>query len=135
MLKRVFVYGTLRQDLGEDMSLASEGNAVGLGQIPGLMYSINGWYPGVVPPEPQASGELPQVTGQVLDFEPLDDYEWVTQLRTFDAYEGVPALYTRNRVMVTLDDGSKIPAYVYYFVNQSSLTKDRLVESGDWADV
>lgn len=130
MLKQLFVYGTLRQDLNEPTIDAGE--PIGLGWIPGLMYDINGWYPGVVPP---VEGEDTKVRGQVLTFESLDDAAWKKQLALFDTYEGVPYLYNRNEVEVTLDDGTLTDAFVYYFTNSNRADMYAPVPTGDWADV
>lgn len=124
--QRLFVYGTLRRD--RDMQhtrFSQDGEVLGLGRIRGTMYNL-GAFPGV---QPMGAGK---VTGQVIDFSDLDRNEWGKYLGRTDAYEGVPHLYRREQVVVEMEGGDFVEAWVYYF-NQNA-DDFALIPSGNWLE-
>lgn len=115
---RVAVYGTL---------LTGEGNyhrgADALNREPcrlrGTLYDPHYGFPAFVP---KARGAF-AVAGEVLTVTP----------RTFaglDELEGYPHLYDRKRVLVLLEDGSRVEAWVY--VLQRLPERATVIECGDW---
>jgi len=130
MIKNIFVYGTLRRDLyphrdgGLGIALKE------LGQIPGIMFNI-GAFPGVIP----AFNNGGSVIGQVISYNELDDDTFARELKGLDYYEGVPDLYIREKVTVTMEGGTEVVAHVYYFADTDQLSDTSIIPSGDWQDV
>lgn len=125
--KRLFVYGTLRHDIGSSTA-AIEGQVVGLGTTPGALFTT-GHFPAAIP------DSIHRVVGQVLSFEHMDDGQWLDQLRRLDAYEAAPDLFNRRTVDVTLMDGSTVEAQAYFFTDTQRLTRScDPISSGDWAE-
>jgi gamma-glutamylcyclotransferase (GGCT)/AIG2-like uncharacterized protein YtfP len=118
-LRRFFFYGTLRNE--------KVGKSIGLGSINGLMYDLLS-FPGVSPHPTK------RVVGEVHDFNHQSEDEWNDLLRWLDRYEGVPILFRRERVNVTLvGEDDDIEAYVYFFNHGDDATPT--VPSGDWHEV
>ncbi len=89
-------------------------------------------YPAVVPGEP---GDA--VHGHALTYPPTD---WAVALPFLDELEGVdetPPLYLRQQVLVTVPDGSSLPAWVYLYALRDRLARPgaRPVPGGDWRSV
>lgn len=130
MLKNIFVYGTLRRDLYREYDDRPGVPLEGLGRIPGIMFNI-GAFPGVIP----SYNEGGTVIGQVISFSDLDDEGFEKTLKGLDVYEGVPHLYIRDKVSVTMEDGTEVAAHVYYFADADRLSDRSIIPTGDWADV
>jgi gamma-glutamylcyclotransferase (GGCT)/AIG2-like uncharacterized protein YtfP len=109
----VFVYGTLRKPIGHAMHhvLDRVARFVGDANVHGVLYDL-GTYPGLVTDEDD--GDL--VIGEVYVLVPE---RAEAALADLDAYEGcapadaLPHEYRRERVQVTLVDGSRIAAWTY----------------------
>ena len=125
----LFVYGTLRSDSGSPgfrQFIAPHFRLVGRATLPGRLYAVAD-YPGLLPP--QNAGDL--VVGEVHAF-PGD----AARLAEIDAYEEChqesphPHLYTRRRESVSLEDGSVLQAWVYFY--NLPVSEDMLIPSGDF---
>lgn len=126
-LKRIFVYGTLRTDIGHGDRYHPDD--VTPAKIPGKMLHL-GHFPGVVPVDADKEAS---VRGQILHFESLSDEEWMKLVGRMDAYEGTPHLFRRDKVWAEAEDGDSIQAQVYYYNNNRD--RKRTVDSGDWSEV
>jgi gamma-glutamylcyclotransferase (GGCT)/AIG2-like uncharacterized protein YtfP len=115
---RIFVYGTLRK--GECRHyLLEDSQFIGYAKAKGfLLYNI-GAFPGMV----EGSGE---VVGEVYEIHEslLEKLDWV---------EGVPDLFCRELIEVTLENGQTISAYAYIY--NRKIDNKLLIPSGDWKDV
>jgi gamma-glutamylcyclotransferase (GGCT)/AIG2-like uncharacterized protein YtfP len=107
-----FLYGTLHPDRapGELSTVIQRLEFVGAGQVAGLVYDF-GEYPGAIP-EP-LSGEF--IRGEVfrvpsgMTFNELDAYE------EYDPSDLKGSLFVRRRVDVALDDGRRLPCWMYVY--------------------
>jgi gamma-glutamylcyclotransferase (GGCT)/AIG2-like uncharacterized protein YtfP len=115
---RIFVYGTLRK--GECRHyLLEDSQFIGYARAKGyLLYNI-GAYPGMVEGDGKVVGEVYEIPETL--FEKLD---WV---------EGVPDLFRRELIEVTLENGQTISAYAYIY--NRKIDNKLLIPSGDWKDV
>ncbi|RMF61541.1 MAG: gamma-glutamylcyclotransferase [Calditrichaeota bacterium] len=123
---RLFVYGTLRRDLGHPLHsfLKEHGRFIGLGTVQGKLVDL-GSYPGLVRSDNPADRVLGEVF--VLSLEP----ERV--LRRLDEYEGCgdeEPLYRREKMTVSLDHGGQEQAWVYVF--NGAATGRPEIASGDY---
>jgi gamma-glutamylcyclotransferase (GGCT)/AIG2-like uncharacterized protein YtfP len=123
----LFVYGTLRRASGHAAQfLTARGRLVGAASAPGRLYDL-GAYPGMV----DAVEESERVRGEVYEL-----HEPEATLAALDRYEGCgpedphPWLYERVRVVVTLDGGEQLNAWLYLY--RASLTGARHIPSGDY---
>lgn len=130
MIQCVFFYGTLLTEFGRcrhagiDRLLAFRGH----GHIAGSLFDL-GLFPAAVPSQ---EGE---VWGDVYCTP-----EPATVLARLDEIEGAvgtpeqpdAALYTRIQVPVTLDDGSSIDAWVYFY--NAPLGQGERIVSGDYRE-
>ena len=108
----LFVYGTLRRDVGHPLHavLAEHATFVGCGTFQGKLYDL-GAYPGAVPSE----NATDVVAGEVYA---LHDPERV--LAILDRYEGCadeppPTEFRREKARITLQDGMRIEAWIYLY--------------------
>ncbi|MDH4246918.1 MAG: gamma-glutamylcyclotransferase [Deltaproteobacteria bacterium] len=130
----LFVYGTLRKGFGHSLHRTIESHArfLGLARFKGVLYDL-GPYPAVVPapasgsPDADARGVLGEV--YALNHPgPL--------LKALDLYEGCveprrpAAEYRRERVSITLEDGTPAQAWIYLY-NHSPL-EARQIPEGDY---
>ncbi|MEW6421860.1 MAG: gamma-glutamylcyclotransferase family protein [Deinococcota bacterium] len=132
---RVFVYGTLMP--GErNAQVAARGGIFQArpARLAGfrLLHLVPEGYPGILP---GAADE--EVQGYVLTYGASD---WERVLPFLDALEGVhetPPLYTRERVTVTLENGERVPAWVYVYAHHVRLTQPGVlaVPGNDWRRV
>ena len=153
MPKKMFVYGTLRRDLGYRAKDGYSGTAEGLCRMPGVMISLGG-FPGVVPWRSSDEREMGRwggkgmqisesIIGQLISYEHTSDEEWDEVLGKTDAYEGTASgMYTRQRVAVTpveppTDSPSPVETWVYIY-NATHIhprnIPSLIIPSGDWAD-
>lgn len=112
-LQHLFVYGTLRRDIGNRMYhlLARHGTFVGEGTYQGRLYRID-YYPGVVPsddPNHQVKGEIYALPEPEFVLPQLDKYE--------ECGPGFPepTEYIREEKEVILNNGQKLIAWVYVY--------------------
>lgn len=128
----LFVYGTLRENVGHEMYhvLATHAVLVGTATVCGELYSL-GEYPGLVPRQDTTDvikGELYQIGINAL----------MHTLSVLDEYEGLgpedllPHEYRRELVSVTLASGRQLEAWAYV-LNRSPEGLER-IRSGDFAE-
>jgi len=109
----IFVYGTLRKDVGIEMYhvLARHARFVKDAKFQGRLFDL-GDYPGAVPsddPRDVVHGEVYALEPSVRD----------AVLASLDDYEGcspggeAPSEFRRESVSVTLDDGSSVSSWIY----------------------
>lgn len=95
----LFAYGTLRKNFEPGTNLVDARSYRGLGTVAGLLYDL-GQYPGAVPHESQ------RITGDLFEIAE-------SQLALLDEYEGED--YCRKSVMVLLETGETLPAWIYWY--------------------
>jgi len=124
----VFFYGTLmagfdrRRKAGIDDKLAY----IGRGSIKAALFDL-GLYPAAVPaPDRQVWGEVYEVTDAETVLPALDTIEG------FSPSQPDTSLYLRTRVDVTLPDGARGPAWVYFY--NAPLGRARRIPSGDYLE-
>jgi gamma-glutamylcyclotransferase (GGCT)/AIG2-like uncharacterized protein YtfP len=124
----VFFYGTLmagfdrRRKAGIDDKLAY----IGRGSIKAALFDL-GLYPAAVPaPDRLVWGEVYEVTDAETVLPALDTIEG------FSPSQPDTSLYLRTRVEVTLPDGAKGPAWVYFY--NAPLGRARRIASGDYLE-
>lgn len=122
----LFVYGTLRS--GERASLAHPANVarcslVGDDEINGELYQIGG-FPGLkmLHKHGMYSPDKAIVKGEV--FQILDE----SLVRSLDAYEGYPTLFTRQQVLTAR--GRTVWVYIF----NHPVKQENLIRSGDWTN-
>jgi len=129
MPDNLFVYGTLRRASPHPMAqfLAQRSSFVGEAAITGRLYNL-GRFPGMT--ETDTSSE--RVVGDVylLDAEraliqELDRYE--------NAESPLPSFFERGDAEVTLTDGRKIEAMVYWY--RGAVDESQRIGSGDYLDI
>lgn len=129
MTEHLFIYGTLLPGLSPDglSGLLSRLRFIGTGAVRGWLYDLVD-YPGAV----LDSSASMEIQGRV--YELPNDQEFLAEL---DAYEGYKAddpcgsLFIRDRVTVTLNDGRKIPCWIYVYNRDPG--EAPLVPDGDYA--
>ncbi|WP_027137379.1 gamma-glutamylcyclotransferase family protein [Gaetbulibacter saemankumensis] len=122
----LFVYGTLMQDVENEMSqfLKKHSTFVGKGNFQGSLYEVAG-YPGAILSE----NETYKVYGDLFI---IQDAEYVFSI--LDPYEGIEEstietdLYKREVVDVILESGVLVKAWVYLY--NLEVTNLRLIPSG-----
>lgn len=124
----VFFYGTLmagfdrRRKAGIDDKLTY----IGRGSIKAALFDL-GLYPAAVPaPDRQVWGEVYEVTDAETVLPALDTIEG------FSPSQPDTSLYLRTRVDVTLPDGARGPAWVYFY--NAPLGRARRIPSGDYLE-
>jgi|SRR5581483_3219072 len=125
----LFVYGTLRKDVGHAMAQipARHARFVGEATFHGQLFDL-GNYPGAIPSE----NAQDLVYGEVYALEPLMRNR---VLAILDEYEGcscrseVLSEFRRENVMITLNDGRRVFSWIYLY----NLTETRTpILSGDY---
>ncbi|MCX4188799.1 gamma-glutamylcyclotransferase family protein [Methylophaga sp. OBS3] len=107
----LFIYGTLRHYLIQDMQLHQDTEFIGEASMRGRLYLLDG-YPGAVDSVDFADnvvGELYRIRRQQALFSTLDDYEECSE--KFPQ----PHEYRRELRPVSLADGRQIVAWVYLY--------------------
>jgi|688.fasta_scaffold04948_3 gamma-glutamylcyclotransferase (GGCT)/AIG2-like uncharacterized protein YtfP len=114
-LTAFFAYGTLKRGFCREKCWPKPPKKVKKGWIRGKLFDL-GPYPGLAEGMEWVEGELWVISSQDMDatIQELDVVEGYFQ----DAAED---LYTRKVVEVLLEDGSKWPAYTYYFNQWDSM--------------
>lgn len=126
----VFVYGTLRQGeknyprylagrTGKELAATAEGR---------LFFVADGGYPYVEPGEGTVTGELIYLEPSRYDqtLQSIDDLE------EYDPADESHSVYLRRRTTVTLADGGRTAAWIYYW-NCPAIIGSRIL-SGDFRD-
>ncbi len=127
----LFVYGTLRTDLGPPSMRGDlpADNSIGYAYLSyAKMYSVGSAYPAVVP----SDNHEDVVHGQILSYEDYSEGDWKHILSGLDSYEGVPSLYTRELVNVTLSNDEATTADVWTYVYARGVDPLTPIENGDW---
>lgn len=112
------MYGTLRPRYTNYEYFGEGVNHVGSGTIKGILLDLGG-VPGVVEVgkvDTTVKGDLLEVSEKVLTY--------------FDRYEGEGALYKRIHTDVTLENGTKINAWVYEFMDFG--VRWLIIKNGEW---
>jgi len=119
----VAVYGSLRQgfELPDSPKPDTKLRDRGPCRIPGDLYDLGG-YPGLVPGDGEAIGELYEVPDLSV-FSILDEYE------RYRAEDHEDSLYLRKAVR--LSKPANIDAWVYVY--NRDVTREPLIASGDWS--
>ena len=126
MTNLVFFYGTLmrgferqgRSRLDEKLTL------LGRGSIAAALFDL-GIYPAAIPAtDGRVWGEVHAMLDQDAVLPALDEIEG------YSAHETATSLYTRERIPVTLEDGSVVQAWVYFY--NAPLGRAERIESGDY---
>ena len=112
-LDRIFVYGTLMRGYGNAMSkqLAASADFLGQASCPGRLYMIT-HYPGLLHADDAADvvfGELYRLRDVEEMMALLDDYEHI------GPHQDPPILYLREKLPVTLADGTVQDAWTYIY--------------------
>lgn len=124
----IFVYGTLRKEISNNMNalLARYSDYFSDGYLQGKLYEVNG-YPAAIEsnnPQDKVYGEIYKMRNSDLLLPELDAYEECT--RQFPT----PHEYIRKKLIITLCDANKVRAWVYIFNhNIQNLTP---INSGDY---
>lgn len=122
----VFFYGTLmrgferpgRAGVDDKLSL------IGRGWISAALFDV-GLYPAAIPAgDTRVWGEVHQMLEPGVVLSALDEIEG------YSASEPVTSLYTREEIPVTLDDGTSVQAWVYFY--NAPLGRAERIESGDY---
>jgi gamma-glutamylcyclotransferase (GGCT)/AIG2-like uncharacterized protein YtfP len=124
--ERIFVYGTLMAgfDRRRRAGIDTRMHFVGRGWIQAALYDL-GLFPAAIPaPEGRVAGELYEVTDDPSVLAKLDEIEG------FRPSEPDTSLYLRAQVTVTLEDGRREAAWVYFY--NAPLGQGQLIESGDY---
>ena len=128
MNELVFFYGTLMAgfDRRRRAEMDSKLTYLGRGSIPGALFDL-GLYPAAVPaPDGQVWGEVYEMV------------EPATVLAVLDEIEGYRhedpdrSLYLRQKADVTMPDGSRAPAWVYFYT--APLGRAPRIASGDYLE-
>jgi len=130
-MERLFVYGTLRQDVPNSKFprlVGDRATRVGAGRTRGRLFNL-GRYPGFL--EANAAGTDRWVRGEVYELSEdtlarLDDYEGCGK----DDPEPHP--YVRREKEIVLDDGSAVRAWVYVYLRP--VRPETEILSGDYAE-
>lgn len=114
----LFVYGTLKRSFNHPMHphLLRHAQYVDVATLRGLMYRV-AHYPGVIESDEAGRvvhGELYRVTDAAALFALLDDYEECSSAHP------QPHEYERTTCLVSLSDGSQVPAWVYLYAREVS---------------
>ena len=114
----IFVYGTLRKEISSSMYhvLTSHSEYYGDGFIQAKLYEIDE-YPGAIETENQESkvkGELYKIINEAQLLSKLDEYE--ESSNNFPQ----PHEYVRKKLPVSLINGGKVMAWVYFFNHDTS---------------
>ncbi|MFN2447779.1 MAG: gamma-glutamylcyclotransferase [Vicinamibacterales bacterium] len=127
MSERVFFYGTLMTPfnrLGRHR-VNSRLSFVGHGTIAAALFDL-GIYPAAVP-----TNDGGTVAGEVYDMEDAPDVLAVLdEIEGYRPSEPECSLYTRVEVNITLEDGSRCPAWAYFY--NAPLGRAQRIASGDY---
>lgn len=127
-LDLIFVYGTLRRNARCVMArwLASQGEYIGSGTIPGRLYNV-GDYPALRPARTSTEtvvGDLYRLLRPGYALARLDRYEGI------GSGQSRPYQYSRERVKVMLDGSESFMAWTYLYLGATARLK-RIVH-GDY---
>jgi gamma-glutamylcyclotransferase (GGCT)/AIG2-like uncharacterized protein YtfP len=99
---------------------------VGRGSIAAALFDL-GIYPAAVPAaDSRVRGEVYELTDPVPALRALDELEG------YRPGEAEASLYTRKRTHVSMDDGSDVDAWAYFY--NAPLGRAERIESGDYLE-
>jgi gamma-glutamylcyclotransferase (GGCT)/AIG2-like uncharacterized protein YtfP len=128
MTDLVFFYGTLMSVFEQDVRsrIDAKLTPVGRGSIEATLFDL-GIYPAAIPsPERRVSGEVHRMADAGAVLVVLDEFEGVRPS------EPDSSLYVRVETPVTLEDGSVVQAWVYFY--NAPLGRAQRIESGDYLE-
>lgn len=124
----IFFYGTLMTPFNRTGRLRVNHHLayMGRGTIHAALFDL-GIYPAAVPADDSlVSGELYEMTSPALVLRALDELEG------FRPDDPDTSLYSRKTTAVTLDDGTVVDAWVYFY--NAPLGRAERIESGDYLE-
>ena len=127
-MELVFFYGTLMTPFNRTGRLNLDQHLVyqGRGSIAAALFDL-GIYPAAVP---DADG---LVVGEVYEMtQPASALRALDELEGYRPGEPESSLYTRRRTPVSMDDGSEVNAWVYFY--NAPLGRAEKIESGDYLE-
>lgn len=128
MAELVFFYGTLMTPFNRPGRRRIDGHLIyaGRGTIEAALFDL-GIYPAAVPaPESLVWGEVYEMTQPRAVLQALDEIEG------FRSSEPESSLYTRVEIPVTLEDGSLVKAWAYFY--NAPLGRAERISSGDYLE-
>jgi gamma-glutamylcyclotransferase (GGCT)/AIG2-like uncharacterized protein YtfP len=128
MADLVFFYGTLMTPFNRTAQLHIDQHLMfrGRGTITAALFDL-GIYPAAVPAaDSRVCGEVYELMNQRVVLDALDELEG------YRPGEPETSLYTRALTPVTLDDGSTVNAWAYFY--NAPLGRAERIESGDYLE-
>jgi gamma-glutamylcyclotransferase (GGCT)/AIG2-like uncharacterized protein YtfP len=128
MADLVFFYGTLMTPFNRTAQLHIDQHLMfrGRGTIAAALFDL-GIYPAAVPAaDSRVCGEVYELMNQRVVLDALDELEG------YRPGEPETSLYTRALTPVTLDDGSTVNAWAYFY--NAPLGRAERIESGDYLE-
>lgn len=128
MADLVFFYGTLMTPFNRTAQLHIDQHLTfrGRGTIAAALFDL-GIYPAAVPAaDSRVCGEVYELINQRVVLDSLDELEG------YRPGEPETSLYTRALTPVTLDDGSTVNAWAYFY--NAPLGRAERIESGDYLE-
>jgi len=125
-MELVFFYGTLMTPFNRTGRLRIDQHLAyrGCGVIEAALFDL-GIYPAAVPAvDSQVRGEVYELTEPMMALRTLDELEG------YRPGEPESSLYTRRRALVTMDDGTLVDAWAYFY--NAPLGRAERIESGDY---
>ena len=127
-MELVFFYGTLMTPFNRTGRLRIDQHLAyrGRGFISAALFDL-GIYPAAVPAEDsRVRGEVYELTEPVAALRALDELEG------YRPGESETSLYTRTKTLVSMDDGSTVDAWAYFY--NAPLGRAERIESGDYLE-
>jgi gamma-glutamylcyclotransferase (GGCT)/AIG2-like uncharacterized protein YtfP len=127
-MELVFFYGTLMTPFNRTGRLRLDQHLAfrGRGSIAAALFDL-GIYPAAVPAEDSlVHGEVYELT------EPFAALRALDELEGYRPGEPESSLYTRMRTRVSMDDGSAVDAWAYFY--NAPLGRAERIESGDYLE-
>jgi gamma-glutamylcyclotransferase (GGCT)/AIG2-like uncharacterized protein YtfP len=123
----VFFYGTLMSGFRRQgrTGVDDQLKAIGRGSIAAALFDL-GLYPAAIPSDSRVKGELHQMLDVDHVLAVLDEIEG------YSVSDPFTSLYTREQTSVSLDDGSVVNAWVYFY--NAPLGSAPRIESGDYLE-
>lgn len=125
-MEKIFVYGSLLKDFwNHDRVLKNRVRSIEKGTIKGELYHLPAGYPAITSGSNLIHGEICTLTHS-------------KHLKSIDLLEGYTGnaeidLYTREKRMVTLQDGSVTECWVYIYMDEKYvMRKGQHIPHGNW---
>ena len=128
MTQLVFFYGTLMTPFNRTGRLRIDEHLAfkGRGSIAAALFDL-GIYPAAVPAtDSRVRGEVYELTDPVAALRSLDELEG------YRPGDQETSLYTRMRTPVSMDDGTTVEAWAYFY--NAPLGRAEKIESGDYLE-